>query len=152
FPADQYYTAQVFDNVNTYIAGVSHAVIPNTLDLSLTYTYVTANNSQPMIFANGTGPSSATGGQYPDVHGSYQRLDAMAKYTFDDYWMRRMGWDGKVIARLRYAWERNSVQNWQNDVMQTYMFSVTNVAGYMTWMAWDNPNYNVHMLGASIAF
>jgi len=152
FPADQYYTAQVFDNVNTYIAGVSHAVIPNTLDLSLTYTYVTANNSQPMIFLNGTGPSSATGGQYPDVHGSYQRLDAMAKYTFDDYWVRRMGWDGKVIARLRYAWERNSVQNWQNDVMQTYMFSVTNVAGYMTWMAWDNPNYNVHMLGASIAF
>jgi hypothetical protein len=76
----------------------------------------------------------------------------MAKYTFDEYFVRRMGWEGRVIARLRYVWERNRVQNWQNDVMQTYMYAVTNVAGYMTWLAWDNPNYSVHRLGGSIAF
>jgi Putative outer membrane beta-barrel porin, MtrB/PioB len=69
-----------------------------------------------------------------------------------------MGWTGKVIARLRYVWERNNVQNWQNDEMLTYMYSSSNVVtglnslGYMTWMAWNNPNYNVHLLGGSIAF
>jgi hypothetical protein len=152
FPAAGYYTAQVVDNVNTYIAGVSHAVIPSTLDVTLTYTYVTSNNSQPLIFLNGNGPSPATGGQFPDVRSIYQRLEAMAKYTFDEDLVRRMGWNGKVMARLRYAWERNSVDNWQNDLMQTYMYSVTNVAGYMTWLAWDNPNYSVHRLGGSIAF
>jgi hypothetical protein len=31
-----------------------------------------------------------------------------------------MGWNGKVIARMRYAWERSRVDNWQNDLMQTY--------------------------------
>ena len=120
----------------------------------MTYTYVTSNNSQPLVFANGTGPSAGTGGQFPDVHGSYQRLEAMAKYTFDEFWVRSMGWNGKVHARLRYVWERNSVQNWQNDPMQTYMFSAipNGIAGYMIWMAWDNPNYNVHLLGGSIAF
>jgi len=152
FPANQYYTADVADNVNTYIFGVTHAVIPNTLDVALTYTYVTAHNSQPMIFANGMGPSVATGGQYPDVNSIYQRLEAMVKYTFDDDFVRRMGWNGKVMARMRYAWERNRVDNWQNDLMQTYMYSVTNTTGYMAFLAFDNPNYSVHRLGGSVAF
>jgi hypothetical protein len=117
--------------VHTYLAGMTHAVIPNKLDVSLAYSYVTANNSQPLIFANGTGPNPATGGQFPDVSSTYQRLEAMAKYTFDDDFVRSMGWNGKVSARLRYAWENNRVTNWQTDVMQTYMYSVTNVAGYL---------------------
>src|SRR5262245_12870314 len=152
FPAASYYTADVVDTVNTYIAGVTHAVIPNTLDVTLTYSYVTANNSQPVIFANGTIPSAATGGQYPDVSSVYQRLEAMAKYTFDEYFVRSMGWNGKVVARVRYAWERNRVDNWQNDIMQTYMYSVSNFTGYMAFMAFDNPNFSVHRIGGSIAF
>ena len=76
----------------------------------------------------------------------------MAKYTFDEDFVRWMGWNGKVSARLRYAWENNRVQNWQTDVMQTYMYSITNAAGYMAWMAWNNPNYNVHRIGASLSF
>ena len=152
FPANQYYTAEVANRVNTYLAAINHEIIPDTLDVTLTYAYVSANNTQPLIFANGSGPSAATGGQYPEVNSAYQRLEAMTKYTFDEDLVRRIGWRGKVFARLRYVWEHNSVQNWQNDVMQTYIFSVTNSAGYMTWMAWDNPNYNVHRIGASIAF
>jgi hypothetical protein len=152
FPPNQYYTANVVDDVNTYIAAVTQSLIPDTLDLTLSYTYVSAKNSQPLIFANGSGPSASTGGQFPDVLSSYHRLEAMAKYTFDEDFVRRMGWHGKVIARLRYVWERNSVQNWQTDVMQTYMYSTVPITGYMTWMAWDNPNYNVHVFGGSIAF
>ena len=152
FPANQYSTALVTDNVNTYIAGITHAVIPKTLDVTVTYTYVTSDNSQPLFFANGTVPSAATGGQFPDVHSAYQRLEAMAKYTFDEFWVRKMGWDGKVAARLRYVYERNGVQNWQNDFMQTYMFSTIPNSGYMIWMPWNNPNYNVHLLGGSLTF
>jgi hypothetical protein len=152
FPPAGYYTANVVDNINTYMLGATHAVIPNKLDLSLTYSYVTATNSQPLIFADGTGPSAATGGQFPDVTNTYQRLEAMAKYTFDDDFVRQMGWTGKVSARLRYAWESNRVTNWQTDIMQTYMYSIANTTGYMTWLAWNNPNYNVHRIGASLAF
>ncbi|MGB8398908.1 MtrB/PioB family decaheme-associated outer membrane protein [Bradyrhizobium sp.] len=152
FAPTQYYTAGVVDTVNTYIAAATHAVIPNKLDVTLAYSYVTAKNSQPLVFANGNGPSAATGGQYPDVRSTHQRIEAMAAYTFDEDFVRMMGWNGKVVARLRYAWENNRVENWQTDVMQTYMYSVANFSGYMTWLAWNNPNYNVHRLGASIAF
>ena len=151
FLPSQYYTAAVVDRVNTYIIGATHALIPNKLDVTLAYSYITAKNTQPLIFADGTGPSAATGGQFPPVTSANHRFDAMASYTFDEDFVRRMGWRGKVIGRLRYTWENNSVENWQTDVMQTYMYSVTNIAGYMTWLAWNNPNYNVQRLGASIA-
>ena len=60
---------------------------------------------------------------------------------------------GVVKAKLRYAWERNSVMNWQNDTMTPYMYANatgSNAFGYMTFMAYDNPNYNVQMIAASI--
>ena len=153
FPATAYYNAEVADLVHTYIAGVTWEAIPSALDVAVTYSYVSTSNTQPLIFMNGTVPSLATGGQYPDVRSDYQRLEATAKYTFDEGFVRQMGLSGKMIARVRYAWEHNRVQNWQTDVMQSYMYSpILTSVGYMTWMAWDNPNYNVHILGGSLAF
>jgi MtrB/PioB family decaheme-associated outer membrane protein len=153
FPVNAYYNAEVADVVNTYMAGITCEVIPSALDVAVTYSYVTTSNTQPLIFLNGAIPTTATGLQYPDVRSDYQRLEATAKYTFDDSWVRQMGWSGKMIARLRYAWERNRVVNWQTDVMQSYMYSsILTGVGYMTWMAWDNPNYNVHILGGSLTF
>ena len=63
-------------------------------------------------------------GQYPDVKTTWQRLEATAKYKFDKETVQQLGWKGEVTAKLRYAWERNSVDNWQNDLMQTYMYTV----------------------------
>jgi MtrB/PioB family decaheme-associated outer membrane protein len=147
--AQNYYTADVRDNVNTFIVAADHALIPNKLDLKLGYTFSRAVNSQPLVFANGTGP--AAGGQFPDVKTTFQRLEALLKYKFDEDRVRQLGWKGKVTAKLRYAWERNSVTSWNNDLMDTYMYSVTNSTGYMTWMAFNNPNYNVHIIAASLA-
>jgi hypothetical protein len=46
------------------------------------------------------------------------------------------------------VWERNSVDNWQNDSVAPYNTWATNAL----FMAYNNPNYNVHMLMASLAF
>ncbi len=137
--------------VNTYVVAVDQTLIPNKLDIRLSYTYSQGDNNQPLFFANGTGPSLATGGQYPPVKTNFQRVEAQAKYRFDDDLVHRLGFQGEVFAKLRYAYERNSVQNWQTDTMQTYMYNpaFTGV-GYMTWLAQDNPNYNVHLIAASL--
>jgi hypothetical protein len=47
------------------------------------------------------------------------------------------------------VWERNSVANLDQDIMSPYMFPTITGTSYMTWLAYDNPNYNVHLLGAS---
>jgi MtrB/PioB family decaheme-associated outer membrane protein len=151
--AAAYYSANVQDRVNTFIVAVNHEWIPNKLDVRIGYTLSYARNSQPLVFANGTGPTVASGGQYPDVRTAFQRLEAIAKYRFDDDVVQRLGWKGNVSVKLRYAWERTSVTNWQDDMMQTYMYSpaFTSV-GYMDWLAFNNPNYNVHLIMASLAF
>ena len=166
FTAANYYTADVEDKVNTFIIAVDHALIPDKLDLHLGYTTSLAVNSQPLYFGTGAGPSTAagSGGQYPDVKSTFQRLEAIAKYTFDEDVVRRLGWNGKVFAKLGYAWERSAVDNWQIDSIQPYVGNFANSlcwstssgggnsCGYMTWLANDNPNYNVQMITVSLTF
>ena len=135
--------------MDTFIVTADHALIPNKLDLRLGYTFSQAVNSQPINFADGHTPD---GGQFPDVKTTFQRLEALLKYKFDENEVRQLGWKGTVTAKLRYAWERNSVANWQNDLMQNYMQATDPNAVYMVWLAGNNPNYNVHLIAASLAW
>ena len=161
FPAASYYTANVEDKIHTVVAALDQNVIPDKLDLRLGYTVSFATTSQPLNFANGTVPTAATGGQYPDMKDAFQRLEATAKYNFDEAFVRSMGWNGKVVAKLGYAYERNSVANWQLDSVMPYTGGAPYCAnaalttfscGFMLWLANDNPNYSVHQLMASLTF
>jgi MtrB/PioB family decaheme-associated outer membrane protein len=159
FSASSYYTADVEGKVNTFIFAVDHALIPDKLDLHFGYTTSLATLSQPMNFGSGVLPSGTvnTGGNYPDIKTTFQRLEAVAKYTFDDSFVSQLGLKGKVTAKLGYAYERNSVDNWQLDILAPYTggspYCPTSFScGYMLWMANDNPNYNVHQIVASLAF
>ena len=166
FSVSSYYTADVEDKVNTFVFALDHAIIPNKLDIHLGYTTALATNSQPVYFANGNTPNAAagSGGQYPDVKSTFQRFEANAKYTFDESFVRSLGWKGKVFAKLGYAFERNAVDNWQIDGIQPYIGNIANSScystssgggnqcGYMLWLANDNPNYNVHAIMASLGF
>jgi MtrB/PioB family decaheme-associated outer membrane protein len=144
---DNIYSARIRDHVDTYSAAINYSAIPGTLDLRLAYTLAMSGDNQPVVFGNGNLPDT---GQYPRVTTAWQRVDASARYRFDPASVRRAGFTGDVYAKLAYAWERNDVTNWQNDLMQTYMYSVSSSTGYMTWLAFDNPNYNVHRLTASL--
>ena len=88
YTAAQLTATNVSDNVNTIIVGVNYAVIPQKFDVHLGYTLSMAKNSQPLYFANGTGPQSGgypsliagvnTPGQFPDVNSTFQRVDFTA--------------------------------------------------------------------------
>ena len=58
------------------------------------------------------------------------------------------GFKGDVKAKLRYTWERNSVSNWQNDPLAP--FTLERSCNKLFWLAYDNPNYNVQMIAASL--
>ena len=165
YTAAQLSSTNVRDNVNTFVVAMNYAIIPQRFDLHLGYTLSLANNNQPLFFANGTGP--ATGGypsivggannpgQFPTVNTSFQRVDATAKYVVDRDFVTSLGLKGEVALKLRYAWERNSVTNWNNDTMQPYMYTALMnqpQAAYVQWTAGNNPNYNVHLLGGSVSF
>ena len=155
----------VRDNVNTVIVGMNYAVIPQKFDLHLGYTLSMGTVVQPLFFANGTGPQSggypsliagvANPGQFPNVNTTLQRVDLTGKYVVDRDFVTSLGLKGEVALKLRYAWERNSVTNWNNDTMQPYMYTALMnqpQAAYVQWTAANNPNYNVHLLGGSVSF
>ena len=166
YTATQLSAANVRDNVNTFIIAMNYAVIPQKFDLHLGYTLSMSTNVQPLFFANGTGPTSggfpslnaagvANPGQFPNVNATFQRVDLTGKYVVDRDFVTSLGLKGEVALKLRYAWERNSVTNWNNDTMQPYMYTALMnqpQAAYVQWLAGNNPNYNVHLLGGTVSF
>jgi MtrB/PioB family decaheme-associated outer membrane protein len=157
----QLYNANITDRVNTFIFGVNYAVIPQRFDVGLTYTASLGKNSSPLLLQNGTGPvvsnnfgNNVAAPQFPDVTTTFQRVEANAKYVVDPDYVHSLGWKGEVALKLRYAWERNSVTNWNNDLMQAYMYQTLNQSqvAYYQALAGNNPNYNVHLLGGSVSF
>ena len=135
--------------VNTFIAGVRYAAIPDQLNLSLRYALSRGVDNMVINQSNSAVP---TGGQYLPDSTWFQRLDAEAAYKFDKEAVAQLGWKGDIVAKLHYTWESNSVSNWQNDPLAPYNVPALASGTSALFMAYDNPNYNVQMLSASVAF
>jgi hypothetical protein len=149
---------------------MNYAAIPGKLDFDLRYTISAGVDEQHLLTAapNFGGPPSPTNpaticgngftavlrtpcqGAFPDNKTMLERLDAVATYKFDPIWVRSMGFNGDLKAKLRYTWERNSVSNWANDPLAPFTPTVGSSPGSFLWMAYNNPNYNVHMLAGSL--
>lgn len=143
------------DQVDTFTASLRQTLIEDKLDLKLNYAYSLARglfDTVPFFYAPFT-YSATNNPTYPNTKTSFQRFDAIATYKLEKEWLQRMGWKGEAAIKARYAWERNSVNNWQIDSMQSYMFYTATAnpsTPTMIWMAGDNPNYNVHLMALSL--
>ena len=135
--------------MDTFTAAVRYAAIPDKLNLSLRYSASHGIDSMQLNLQTGATPA---GGQFPDATTWFQRLDAEAAYKFDKEQVAAVGWKGDIVAKLHYAWESNSVANWQNDPLAPYNSPALASGAAAIFMAYDNPNYNVHMLMASLGF
>jgi hypothetical protein len=127
---------------------VNYAAIPGKLDLDLRYALSNGIDEQHLLT---NAPTSACGncqGQFPNDTTLFQRLDATATYKFDPSFVNQLGFKGDIRAKLRYTWERNGVNNWQNDPLAPF----TDIPGLTNslWLGYDNPNYNVHLIAASL--
>ena len=138
------YTTQTTDrtNVDTFTSLARVAAIPDRLDLEMRYTLSHAVDRTNLI-GHSTDP---VGGQFPDVKNWFQRLDASAIYTLDPDLVARLGWKGQVKTKLRYVWERNAATNWSQDSLLPFTAAMPT----SIWLAYDNPNYNVQLLAASL--
>ncbi|HXZ21292.1 MAG TPA: MtrB/PioB family decaheme-associated outer membrane protein [Pseudolabrys sp.] len=134
--------------IDTFVALLRYNVIPDKFDTEFRYTASHGVDTQNLLVGNIAGGVPANG-QFPDVTSWWQRFDAVATYTFDRSLVAALGWKGEVKAKLHYAWERSSVANWAQDPLMP--FGNTGNPN-LIYMAYDNPNYNVHLLSASLAF
>ena len=137
-------------HVNTVTAVVNYAAIPNKLNFDGRYAVSWGVDEQKLLTSAPTGCGSGITsciGQFPNDTTLFQRLDLTATYTFDPIWINQWGMKATALkAKLRYTWERNGVNNWQNNPLAPF-FPVLPAS---IWMAYDNPNYNVQMVAASL--
>jgi MtrB/PioB family decaheme-associated outer membrane protein len=144
------YAAQMNDFVDVFLVGANFELVPERDDFRFTYTFVHDREvwNTGIVAALPGQPSNFS--QYPDVINNFQRIDAVYKHRFDPDWVRKAGFTGDVVAKLRYTWERNAVANWQ-DITVPDVWFLDNSANRMIAMAAINPNYNVQMVVASLA-
>ena len=133
--------------MNTVTAVANWSAIPETLDIVVRYTASKGVDQQRLLTNAANAACSNCQGAFPDVTTLLQRLDATAINKFDRIWLSQIGWMGDLKAKLRYTWERNSVANWHNDLLQPFTPAVTANA---LFLGFDNPNYNVQILARSL--
>ena len=129
------------EHVNTVTAAVNYAAIPGKLNFDVRYAISMGVDQQTCNLCSPAYPIDTT---------LFQRLDATAIYKFDPAWVHQMGFAGDVKFKLRYTWERNSVNNWQNDSLAPFTPFLNSTSSSFLWLAYDNPNYNVQLIAASL--
>lgn len=134
----------VTDHFHTFKVGMDTTLF-DRLDFKTSYTFARGTDQQPL------GPTSLAFMNYQPMITVFNRFDAGAKYRFEKSWVRSMGLDGEMAASLDFAWERNSVTNWQQALNYMYSNALTGAAN-LFFMGYVNPNYNVQRLTASVSY
>ena len=153
---------------HTVVASADWKAIPGTLDFRLNYVASwsrEAHDFTPCALGSqncdGTVVAGVTPAQaglpWPDNTNLYQRFDATARYYFSEDFLRKMGWKGKVVAKLRYTFERNNGSFWQSDSLNAYFGTLTGNTeltgtSRSLWLAYYDPNYTAQIIAASLKF
>jgi hypothetical protein len=132
-------------HVNTVTAAMHWAAVPDKLNFDVRYAISDSIDEQNCTLCVASGATAPA--PFPNVTTLFERLDATASYKFDPIFVSQMGFRGNIIAKLRYTWERNSVNNWQNDPIAPFTPTISTTD---FWLASYNPNYNVQMIAGSL--
>jgi MtrB/PioB family decaheme-associated outer membrane protein len=127
--------AQITEPVDTFMAGLNVALIPDALDLELGYTY--AKGVEEWKDGSFAGFPDA----FPDVTTAFTRFDASLKYNLPEDSTQGTGLT-KAFVKVQYAYERNRVTNWANDVTP-YAPGIGSTA---IWLAGKDPNYTAQII------
>jgi len=151
-----YWGGALLEKVHTFVVSSNIEVIPNTLDLKLSYLFALDTEdwtNVALLGSSGTadcvGNAATRCQNFPTVKTAFQRFDAKAKYRIDSSFLSKLGIDGESFINVRYVWERNAVSNWQNDWSTPYMYLVDSTTLRNYQMAAVNPNYNAQMIMTS---
>jgi hypothetical protein len=114
------------------------------VNLEFGYIYAHTDNQTDTYPLGGGGETSDP--PFPDVTNDFQRLDATVKYGVDPDLVQTLGWEGEATIKLRYAYERNHMTNWQIDGVVPYMVAVDDDADKSLFLAAINPNYDASLV------
>lgn len=158
------WSTNITQKYNTYMVSADWNAIPGKLDFKFDFLAAISNEANSTAacssgLANCTGNNSVgSTSPFPDEHNRFLRFSALAKYYVDPAYVKQMGWNGQVIAKLRYTWEQNRNTNWATDNFSPYSPSAADAGGTdissggrSLFLAYNNPNYTAQIVTAAIA-
>jgi MtrB/PioB family decaheme-associated outer membrane protein len=136
----------VADEIDTFMAGANVVVIPDKFDIKVAYTLMQAKAS---ISTPPVNPVAS----FPDQTQTLNRVDVQSKYKVDPGFMQQFGFKGETYVKLRYLWEHNQVTDWAAvNWNYMYLFNTDTSQNKNIQLGYNNPNYNVQLLMASLSF
>jgi hypothetical protein len=157
------WSSDITQQYHTVMVAADWKAIPNTLEFRVEYVTARAteaNVTTPCpsgVLACTGGGTGVTTTQFPDEKNSFQRFNLTGRHIVDPALVQKLGWTGEVVAKVRYTWERNRVDNWAFDTMTPYIPTPDQTAdltgaGRSLFLAPFNPNYTAQIVAASLAF
>lgn len=142
------------EKVHTILVSANGDLIPGVLDFKLGYSISLGNENWDYGPYNNYAMLANVGGAvyspFPTVKTNLQRFDASLRHTVDPTVVAKLGWTGEVYLKARYIWERNKVENWQQDLMSPYLYLVDQTVARLIDMGASNPNYNAQFVQVSL--
>jgi MtrB/PioB family decaheme-associated outer membrane protein len=141
------------DKIDTFMAGANFVLIPGTWDLKVAYTLMHATGTMSQSPFRNANPAIGNLALFPDQSTTLNRVDVQTKYKVDPSFMQQFGFKGETYIKLRYLWEHNEVTDWAADNWN-YQYLINGDTGVNKnlFLGWNNPNYNVQLLMASLGF
>jgi MtrB/PioB family decaheme-associated outer membrane protein len=140
------FATDVDAKTDSFMAGANFVIIPKTWDIKLAYTLVLSTASI------GAPPANPVTGSFPDQNQTTNRVDVQSKYRIDPGYLQQVGFNGEAYFKLRYLWEHNEVSDWAAvNWNYMYLFNGDATTNKNLSLGWNNPNYNVQLLMASLA-
>jgi MtrB/PioB family decaheme-associated outer membrane protein len=157
------WSSEINNNFHTYIVAADWKAVPDRLTFKAEYLLARSSEENDTTPCS-SGATGCTGGgtgvtttQFPTEHGDFQRFSLTARYVVDPTYVRQMGWQGEVFAKLRYIYERNRTVNWAIDDMTPYIPTEDQTTdltggGRSIFLAAFNPNYDAQIVALSFGF
>ncbi len=155
------YISQMHEHGNTFIVGMNYQIIPDKLSLKLAGTMALFKDdwdtgAVPGFCGTGSGANcgivSPGNPAYPPESTNFNRFDATLAYKVNSTFANQLQLKDMVF-KLHWAYEKNSVTNWQLDSASPYLYSVLNSSTTamrdMIFLAGDNPNYTAQLISLS---
>jgi MtrB/PioB family decaheme-associated outer membrane protein len=140
------FSSNVNDTIDTFVAGANFILIPDKWNIKLAYTLMLANGAI-------SGSPTNRAANFPDQTQTLNRVDVQSRYKVDPSFMRQFGFKGETYVKLRYLWEHNDVSDWAAvNWNYMYLFNGDATNNKSIQLGWNNPNYNVQLMMASLAF
>jgi MtrB/PioB family decaheme-associated outer membrane protein len=157
------WSSEIDHRFHTYIVAADWKAIPDRLDFKAEYLLARSSEENDTTPCS-SGATGCTGGgtgvtttQFPTERGDFQRFSLTARYVVDPTYVRHMGWQGEVFAKLRYIYERNRTVNWAIDDMTPYIPTEDQTTdltggGRSIFLAAFNPNYDAQIVALTFGF